>query len=1115
MTGRRRATRTDIPKRSKEVAEVISSRVRIAVEVVAFALLALCALPTTGLGAPTPAPAWKVTVRSEPTNLRPGASSGNPDRARYFILATNVGLAPSSGTTTLVDSLPSGITPVGVAGTGAWASCTVGAPTAQDVTCTRSEPLQPGLNLQVNVKVNVDSGLPEGETLVNQVSVSGGGAFTVAHAATTTTISSAQAPAGFLDGRNGLGASVTDAAGGAVTQAGSHPDQLTVDLGFPVWRGSSNIQFQVTTADGGVRDVRTYLPRGMIVNPSATRVRCTEAELEESQCPNESQVGIATVSINTIGFQGGNDESPLYNMVAPPGHAAAFAFQPVGQAIYVHLLGGLRDGDYALAADGEDILQVFGFQLFGFNVQLWGDSSDSAHDFARGEDCLDSSGCSTPVSVPPQGTPLLTMPTSCGDALDIEAAADTWNHPGDFQADSAPFTDLLGNQTATDGCSQLRFDPTLEARPTTTQADAPSGLSADLHVPQTDGLEELATAHLRKAVVRLPEGMSLNPSSANGLQGCSSAQIGIDPATGVADGNRPSCPDASRIGGVEVDSPLIDNALPGSVYVATPYDNPFDSLLAIYVVVDDPISGTLIKLSGHVEPDPNTGRLTTTFDNNPQLPFTDFKLDFFGGPGGVLRTPAVCGSYSTTSSLTPWSTPESGPPAAPSDSWSISGNCSQSESAQPNKPEFEAGAESPIAGKYTPFVVHLKREDGSQQFSKLRLTPPPGLTAKLAGTPACSDGALAAAEGKSGRDEQANPSCPGDSKIGTVHVGAGAGPAPYYASGAAYLAGPYKGAPLSMAIITPAVAGPYDLGTVVTRVALHVDPTTTQITADADPVPSILKGIPLDVRSIDVALDKPDFSRTGTSCDPFAVNGQLISTLGQGAELESPYQLGNCANLAFKPLLGLRLKGATKRAKNPKLIATLAAKDGEANIASTAVTLPRSAFLDQSHIRTVCTRVQFAAGAGNGAECPAGSIYGQAWARSPLLDYTLTGNAYLRSSNHKLPDLVLAFNGPAYQPIAIELSGRTDSVKGALRNTFEAVPDAPVSFFRLVLFGGKRGLVQNSRDTCAHTYRANVVFGAQNGDSLTRHPKVKAQCRKTHHKKHKRHHRRGGGHGKR
>jgi hypothetical protein len=630
-----------------------------------------------------------------------------------------------------------------------------------------------------------------------------------------------------------------------------------------------------------------------------------------------------------------------------------------------------------------------------------------------------------------------------------------------------------------------------------------------VHVPQTNNFAEKATANLRKAVVTLPEGLVLNPSAANGLEACSSAQIGFDLATGQPNNNPPTCPNASKIGDVEVNTPLLPNVLPGSIYLATPYDNPFNSLVAIYAVVNDPATGVLLKLAGHVETDPNTGRLTTTFDDNPQLPFTDFKLRFFGGTGATLRTPAVCGTYSTTSEMTPWSAPESGPPAAPSDSYPINNNCASSAGSQANSPTFEAGAESPIAGKYTPFTVHLKREDDSQQFSKVTISPPPGLVARLVDTPACSDQALGAAAAKSGRGEEASPSCPSASRIGSVHVGAGAGPAPYYTDGAAYLAGPYKGAPLSMAIVTPAVAGPFDLGTVVTRVALRLDPATTRITAEADPIPAILKGIPLDVRSIDLALDKKEFTRTGTSCDPLAVSGLETSTLGQGAGLQSRYQLGNCANLPFGPSMNLRLLGPTKRNQNPKLVVDLKVKEGEANIAAAAVRLAHSSFLDQSHIRTVCTRVQFAAGAGNGAECPAGSIYGHASATSPLLGYKLSGNAYLRSSSHPLPDLVVALQGPAWQPVAIELDGQTDSVKGALRNTFETVPDAPVSSFHLELFGGKRGLIVNSRDICANTFRATVDFSGQNGAHVTRSPELKAQCgakRKGHGKHRKAHH---------
>ncbi len=1069
-----------------------------------FAVLTIAVLSALATLAPAagaaPKPAWKLTVSSNPTNFVPGSTPGFAEGPQYSIVATNVGGAPTSGQITVTDALPAGLMPSGpkvffIDG----GSCEI---SGQQVTCTANGSLVPGKFMFVAIPLDVGA-FPDPTVLDNSVTISGGGAVSTT-ASTSTVASFESAEFDFVSGEAGLSAWVNEADGIPTSQAGSHPHQLTIDI-TPSTVGAG--AGAVVGADGGVRDVGVSLPRGLIVNPTATPVRCTEAQLEQGYyggggCPNASQVG--AITIDTVAPTILPTQSPVFNMVPPPGVAAQFGFDAIVYGIFTHIDGGVRPGDYALSSDVNDVLALGLNPLLSSQVQLWGDPSSPTHDEDRGACSLPGGTGSCPVT--PQNTPLLSMPSACRDSLSLDAEIASWGHPNDFKAGSVAFTDINGNTTPVDGCEQLDFNPTLEARPTTNSADSPSGLSVDLHIPQTNSLSQLSTAHLRKAVVALPQGLALNPSSANGLEGCSSAQIGIDPSTGVADGNQPTCPNASRIGEVEVDTPLLPNALPGSVYVATPRDNPFDSLLAIYISVNDPQTGTLIKLAGHVEADPNTGQLTTTFDENPQLPFTDFKLSFFGGPGAVLRTPAVCGTFSTTSSMTPWSAPESGPPATPHDDYAITGNCSSSAASQPNKPQFEAGTVSPIAGKYTPFVVHLKREDGSQQFKTLTLNPPPGLTAKLAGTPACSDGALAAAAAKSGKSEQASPSCPADTQIGTVSVGAGAGPAPYYAKGTAYLTGPYKGAPLGMAIITPAVAGPYDLGTVVTRVALHVDPATAQITADADPIPSILQGIPLDVRSVDVSLDKPGFSKTGTSCDPMAVGGSLISTLGQSVGLESRYQLGNCANLAFKPKLAIRLKGGTKRTQNPALIATLTAKEGEANIASTAVTLPRSAFLDQSHIKTVCTRVQFAAGGGNGEQCPPGSIYGTASAKSPLLDYTLTGNAYLRSSSHKLPDLVIALHGPPSQPIAIELDGITDSVKGALRNTFEAVPDAPVSSFRLELFGGKRGLVVNSRNLCAKDYRADVQMSAHSGKTASLQPVVQSSCKKSaHKKKHKRH----------
>ena len=362
-------------------------------------------------------------------------------------------------------------------------------------------------------------------------------------------------------------------------------------------------------------------------------------------------------------------------------------------------------------------------------------------------------------------------------------------------------------------------------------------------------------------------------------------------------------------------------------------------------------------------------------------------------------------------------------------------------------------------------MINLTRNDGDQNFKTVTLTPPPGLVGKLAGTPLCPESGIHQAKARNntgdGTLEQSDPSCPAASQVGSVVAGAGAGPAPYYASGKAYMAGPYNGAPLSLVIITPAVAGPFDLGVVVVRTALHIDPATAQITAVSDPLPELLQGIPLDIRSARVKLDKPNFTLNPTSCDPMAFTGSLISTLDQAAPLSERFQVGECANLGFKPSMKISLKGGTKRNGHPAMTTVLTARSGDANIGKVQFTLPPQMQLDQSHIQAPCTRPQFAAG-----QCPDASIIGNVTATSPLLDYPLTGPVYLRTGNNPLPDVVLALHGPASQPIEIDAVGKIDTVHARLRTTFETIPDAPVSSAVVSLVGGSKGLLVNNTDLC-------------------------------------------------
>jgi hypothetical protein len=878
------------------------------------------------------------------------------------------------------------------------------------------------------------------------------------------------------------------------TQAGGHPDFST---SFRLHDGEVIDEKDWLNGNAEVKSVVADAPAGSIGNPRAVP-RCAASDFfltTYGACPSASQVGEA-ISVAESGVY--TFLSPVSSLVPYPGVPALLGFKSfVVTAILTPTIRS--DGDYGLRLTTDVPIPLA--PATGATVKLWGVPHDPVHDPQR----VNSEGLIEPPGhIDGVPKPFLSAPTNCQTGpIALTLRANSWQYPDKWIEASS----IASEPT---GCDQLDFEPALSARPSTDAADSPSGLEVDLQVPQNEtcnriaesDLEEeemienresvydcgLATSHLRDARVTLPEGLVVNPSGANGLDGCSSSEAGLTTPLGEApirfDGEPTDCPDASKIGEVEVDTPLLDQPLKGFVFLADPYDNPFESLLAIYIGVDDPQTGIVATLAGKVEADPQTGRLTSEFSENPQLPFEHFLIHFKTGPHAPLRTPATCGEYTTNGELVPYSAPDS--PVATTDQWSISQGCANSAAEQPNAPSFEAGPVSPIAGAFSPFVMHLRRGDGSQNFAAVTVSPPPGLIAKLAGVTQCSEADLAAAAAKTGAGEKASPSCPAGSDVGSVVAGAGAGPSPYYAPGEVYMAGPYKGAPLSLAIVTPATAGPFDLGTIVVRTALQVDPKTARITAISDPIPTILKGIPLDVRTVDLILDRDQFTKTGTSCNTSSVDGLLTSTLGQVAALTSRFQLADCSSLGFKPRLSLHLKGGVTRGKHPALTTVLTPRPGDANIASVSVALPRSEFLDQAHIRTVCTRVQFAAD-----QCPRAAIYGTATAISPLLDYPLTGNVYLRSSDNTLPDLVPDLRGPAHQPIKIEAAGRTDSINGGIRNTFDFVPDAPITKVVLRLQGGKKGLLQNSQNICRKTFRAKVRYTAHNGKTFSARPALR------------------------
>lgn len=543
----------------------------------------------------------------------------------------------------------------------------------------------------------------------------------------------------------------------------------------------------------------------------------------------------------------------------------------------------------------------------------------------------------------------------------------------------------------------------------------------------------------------------------------------------------PTCPQGSKIATGEVVTPVLGQPLKASFYIAKQQDNPFDSLFAGYLVTKG--AGATIKVAARIDIDPQTGQIVTTFEENPEQPLSELTLRFKSGNRGLISTPDQCGTYVSRYELTPWS---GRPPTTGTSKFKIDQNCGREFA-----PTFSAGSERPLAGAYTTFFTRVTREASSPRLTGLSASLPTGLTAKLAGIPYCPDSALAGVSSDLGTagPQVLSPACPAASQVGTVEAGTGSGTPFYINTGKVYLAGPYKGAPISLAVVVPVVAGPFDLGNQLVRVGVRLDPVTAQVQATTDPLPTLVHGLPVELRDLRVNLDRPGFTLNPTSCAEKEATAEIDGEGRLVSHRTQRFQIGECAALGFKPKISLRLKGGMKRTGHPALTTIIRPRLGDANMASIAVTLPPSELLDQANIDAVCTRVQWAA-----ETCPAGSIYGTVSATTPLLDSPLSGNVYLRSSSHGLPDLVTDLRGPANQPIRLEAAGRTDTVGIQLRNTFDFIPDAPLSRVVLHLKGGKGGLIENNTNVCAQVDRATVLFGAHNGRRYGVNPKVVTGC---------------------
>ena len=865
-------------------------------------------------------------------------------------------------------------------------------------------------------------------------------------------------------------------------RAAAHPN-----WGFTQFIVKHETPGPLETPIGELETVRVDLPVGLSVNPGATK-RCPLATFEAGAggCPPESKVGESAVTASLLGIP--TPPTPpltrvhVYNVVPSEGEPARFGLELAGNEVFLK-------ADVAWAGDYHEGFTIAVPQVADLEPLVKGLILKNRLVFdGRAGD----------------GTFITTPSTCLGEATPgpSESAYSTYLLAGSYaeeaqsgyvfpQSAEPRFESPIPPDTSPKECDSIPYEPAVEVEPSTMATNSPTGATVEIEVPHIVGADEQDSSTTKTAQVTLPAGMGINPSAANGLKTCSDAEFHKSSKAPV------ECPPESKIGTVTIESPpLPEGNLEGDVYVGEQLsrDPTSGDEYRIFVDAESARYGVSVRLLGKVSANPTTGQLTTTFDGTPQVPFTSFRIEFDSGAHAVLGSPPTCGPNKTTTVMTPWS---GNPAATPSDDFTLTsapagGGCAKTMAERPFAPGFGLAPQGNLAGAFSPQRIKVLRPDGQQELKGVEITLAPGMTGKPAGISYCPEAALVAAAASSGKAEAASSSCPSASLVGTATVKAGTGPAPLRIGGKVFLSGPRNGAPLSLAVVTPATAGPFDLGTVVVRVALFVEPETAQIHAVSDPIPDVFGGAKLDIRSVFVNVNRREFTLNGTNCRKNATAGVLN---GGGADptnpatfsafpVSDPVQAGGCEKLKFRPKLKLRMFGATHRNQHPRLRSALLARAGDANIARASVALPHAIFLDQSSLSKVCTRVQFAVG-----QCPKKSVYGYARAFSPLLGKPLEGPVYLRSSNNPLPDLVAHLGGQ----VDIDLVGRIDSYKGGIRTTFDRVPDVPVTKFVLTLPGGKHGLLVASESLCKPV-RAIVQLKGQNGKKANKRTKVRTPC---------------------
>jgi hypothetical protein len=1022
-----------------------------------------------------------------------------PD-GQFVVVAANLGYGSvdGGGVPVSVDAqLPAGLEAVGIEGiAGEGIGGELFGPvqcSLVSLSCTFAGVLPGDEQIEVLVSVVVKPGAHSG---VAQASVAGGETHgaTVAH---EVVLGDEATPFGI----ESYEVTAEEDGGGVDTQAGSHPFQLTTTITLnQVLESSKELEHgHVLSLPAALaKDLHFDLPPGLIGNPTPFP-QCTLNQFlaegsgarngERALCAPQTVVGVARVTINEPDIIGEETRVvPMFNLEPSVGEPARFGFIPAG-GVPVYLDTAVRTGgDYGVTVDVNNIIQVAGF--IRSEVTFWGVPGDPRHEAQRGEACLleakteEAHGPCMPLEAhkPP---PLIEMPTSCTGPLETSVEADSWVNEGSFV--SSPATVPL---PALDGCNRLPFEPSISLTPDGQAGSTPTGLAVTVHVPQAVSLngEGLSEADVKNTTVALPEGVAINPAGADGLQACSEEGIALHSP------EPPTCPEASKIGTVKIKTPLLPNPLEGAAYLAEQNANPFGSLVAMYVYVEDPISGSRVKVAGEVVPNAVTGQLVSTFKNTPQLPFETFELHFFGGDRAPLATPSKCGAYTTTAVVEPWT--ETGEVHSSSTFDVTSGpNGSACNDPLPFNPSLTVGTSSIQAGGFTPFEMTMSREDGEQPLQGIALHMPKGVSGTLSTVKLC------------GEQQADEGTCGPESLIGETIVSVGVGGDPFTVRGGkVYITGPYKGAPFGLSIVNPAKAGPYNLGQVVVRAKLEVNEETAAITVATDDegpykIPTIIDGIPLQIKHVNVNINRPGFTFNATNCNPLQITGDLVSTEGATSTLQVPYQVTNCAVLAFKPKLEASTSGKTSRSNGASLHVKLGYPAGpyDANIAKVKVELPKALPSRLTTLQKACTAQVFEA---NPAACPAASIVGHATATTPELPVPLEGPAYFVShGGESFPSLIIVLQGYG---VTVHLVGSTfiNERTGVTSSTFKTVPDAPVGSFELTLPTGPYSALGANKDLCkVKSLAMPTEFVGQNGALIKTTTKIAVTgCPKARHK---------------